>query len=816
MMEMFAQTTNDSTMTNDILSGLNQQQEQAVKYCDGPQLIIAGAGSGKTRVLTCKIAYLLQHGMKPWNILALTFTNKAANEMKQRVGAFVGEEKARMLNMGTFHSVFLRILRVEARNIGFDSNFTIYDESDSRSLVTAIIKDLGLDDKTYRPSTVLYRIGLAKNALITPKAYEADISLTERDNNSQMPLTYKIYKEYAMRCHAANAMDFDDMLLFTHSLLANNPDIRAKYADRFKYILVDEYQDTNYAQQCIITLLAQGNNKVSVVGDDAQSIYAFRGANIDNILEFQKTYPNAKLFKLEQNYRSTQNIVNAANCLIEHNRRQIKKNVFSQNEEGEPVRFMQTYSDKEEAAFLGKEIARLRRKCHYSYSDFCVLYRTNAQSRAIEEELRRQNLPYHIFGGLSFYQRKEIKDILAYFRLVTNHNDEEAFKRIINYPARGIGATTVKKIADMAHEKGVSMWDVIADAVGYGLNVNRGTLAKLDAFHDMIQQFISLVNDTDALQLGKAIIEKSGISQAIFADKSAEGLSRQDNVGEFLSSLSEFVDSKREEGNENECSLPYFLQEIALSTDADNYDNNTADTDRDDIALMTVHASKGLEFPVVFIVGMEENLFPGARSCNSAQELEEERRLFYVAITRAEKHCYITCARSRYQYGNMSFNPVSRFVNDIASLLAPVETATRGFSRQDVERDAFSEYRSSAKATHDDNMFAGSRRETVCSTPRPTPPSRMKYGNVSGSTTRQHANLSPLPKRAREPISASGEATGSASGLSVGTMIEHQRFGIGKVLRIEGTNENAKATVEFQNVGMKQLLLKFAKYRVLD
>ncbi len=803
-------------MIDDILSGLNQQQEQAVTYCDGPQLIIAGAGSGKTRVLTCKIAYLLQHGLAPWNILALTFTNKAANEMKQRIGAFVGVEKARMLNMGTFHSVFLRILRIEAQTIGFDSNFTIYDESDSRSLVTAIIKEMGLNDKTYRPSTVLYRIGLAKNALITPETYMADTSLNERDNNSQMPLTGKIYREYAMRCRTANAMDFDDMLLYTHSLLARNPDIRAKYADRFKYILVDEYQDTNYAQQCIISLLAQQHNKVSVVGDDAQSIYAFRGANIDNILEFQKTYPNAKLFKLEQNYRSTQNIVNAANCLIEHNRRQIKKNVFSHNEEGEPVRFLQTYSDKEEAAFLGKEIARLRRSGHYSYSDFCVLYRTNAQSRAIEEELRRQNLPYHIFGGLSFYQRKEIKDILAYFRLVTNPDDEEAFKRIINYPARGIGATTVKKIADMAHETGVSMWNVIADADGCGLNVNRGTLAKLDGFRAMIQQFITLVSDTDALQLGKTIIEKSGMSQAIFADKSSEGLSRQDNVGEFLSSLSEFVDSKREEGLDDECSLPHFLQEIALSTDADNYDNDTDGDLKDDVALMTVHASKGLEFPVVFIVGMEENLFPGARSSSSMQDLEEERRLFYVAITRAEKLCYITCARSRYQYGNMSFNPTSRFVNDIASLLAPIETATRGFSRQNAGRDAFREDSLFDRGTHDSDVYTGFRRETAYTPPRPTPSRSMKGNSVSDSRYNPHSALAPLSECGHEPTFGNDVAKSGVPGLAVGAVIEHQRFGIGKVLRIEGTNENAKATVEFQNVGVKQLLLKFAKYSVLE
>lgn len=803
-------------MINDILSGLNQQQEQAVKYCDGPQLIIAGAGSGKTRVLTCKIAYLLQQGLAPWNILALTFTNKAANEMKQRIGAFVGENRARMLNMGTFHSVFLRILRTEARSIGFDSNFTIYDDADSRSLVTAIIKELGLNDKTYRPSTVLYRIGLAKNALVTPEAYLSDNSLTERDNNSQMPLTGKIYREYAMRCRTANAMDFDDMLLFTHALLAHNPEIRAKYADRFKYILVDEYQDTNYAQQCIISLLAQPNNKVSVVGDDAQSIYAFRGANIDNILEFQKTYPDAKLFKLEQNYRSTQNIVNAANCLIEHNRRQIKKNVFSQNEEGDPVRFIQTYSDKEEAAFLGKEITRLRRTEHYSYSDFCVLYRTNAQSRALEEELRRQNLPYHIFGGLSFYQRKEIKDILAYFRLVTNPDDEEAFKRIINYPARGIGATTVKKIADVAHQTGVSMWNVIVDADVNGLNVNRGTLAKLDGFRAMIQQFIALVSDTDAYQLGKLIIEKSGISQAIFADKSAEGLSRQDNVGEFLSSLSEFVDSKREEGYENECSLPYFLQEIALSTDADNYDNDTDGTDKDDVALMTVHASKGLEFPVVFIVGMEENLFPGARSSSSMQDLEEERRLFYVAITRAEKQCYITCARSRYQYGNMSFNPISRFVNDIASLLAPVETATCGYSQQNLNRDIFRKDDTFAQGTHDDRIYKGSSRASAYDSVRTAPRSRMSENVMSASWHNLPAGMRCVSECEQRLVSGSGKTASDAHGLAAGTMIEHQRFGIGKVLKVEGTNENAKATVEFQNVGVKQLLLKFAKYSVIE
>ena len=769
-----------------LLNDLNPQQKEIVQYNDGPQLVIAGAGSGKTRVLTYKLAYLIQQGLAPWSVLALTFTNKAANEMKERVGALMGLDKARMLQMGTFHSVFLRILRQEAAAIGFKPNFTIYDDADSRSLVTAIVKELGLSDKTYKASTVLSRIGKAKNALKTPENYADDRYFTERDNNDKMPEIANIYRLYALRCRAANALDFDDMLLFTWQLFSQNEEICEKYSSRYSYILVDEYQDTNYAQQSIISLLTRHNRHVCVVGDDAQSIYAFRGANIDNMLDFQRIYPDSRLFKLERNYRSTQNIVNAANCLISHNQRQIHKESFSKNEKGEKVRIRQVYSDKEEAAFVAKELQRLVRSEGLNYSDIAVLYRTNAQSRVLEEEFRRSSTPYYIYGGLSFYQRKEIKDILAYFRLVANPDDDEALKRIINYPTRGIGATTLNKLFEAANANNVSVWTALESPSSYGVQINRGTQTKLEAFYNLVNGFILLSNEKDAYELGDMIIKESGISAALSADTTPEGVARFENVAEFVSGLKEFVDSKLEEGNADETSITFFMQEVVLVTDSDEADTAASEDDEGKVSFMTIHASKGLEFPVVFIVGVEEGIFPSARSCSSRRELEEERRLLYVAITRAKKHCFLTYARSRYQYGNMSFNPPSRFLREFAVTYVAYEG----------------------------NTPLSQQRTELPSQPRPTggkAPIRPIYPHRETSSIQERR---PAPQRVTPKITPKSKA-GSSSALHEGVIIEHPRFGVGRVVKAEGTGENAKVTVDFQNVGMKQLLLKFAKITII-
>ena len=640
----------------DFLQDLNEGQQRAVEYNDGASLVIAGAGSGKTRVLTYKIAYLLTQGMRPWEILALTFTNKAAREMKERIGKLVGTELSQQLHMGTFHSVFSRILRAEAAQLGYDSNFTIYDETDSRSLLKSIIKTMNLDEKTYKPSTVHNRISMAKNHLITAEAYAQDRSLTMRDQEARIPAVYQVYQAYQARLQQANAMDFDDLLLNTFILFHEHEDIRQKYAQRFHYVLVDEYQDTNYAQQAIVLQLVKEHQHVCVVGDDAQSIYAFRGANIDNILDFQQKFNDTKLFKLEQNYRSTQRIVQAANSLIRHNQRQIEKDVFSKNDEGEKLIYKPAYSDREEAMIVCNDIKRIRRQDHCEYSDFAILYRTNAQSRTFEEEMRKQGIPYRIYGGLSFYQRKEIKDIIAYFRLVANPNDEEAFRRILNYPARGIGNTTLQKIMECSARAGVSLWTVICDPVSYGLDVNKGTMTKIDAFRMLISSFVVQMTSVDAYELGQTIIKESGVSADIYSSTEPDAVSRQENLQEFMSGMQDFVESRREEGREQEIFLTDFLQEVALLTDLDSDDNETSR-----VTLMTIHSAKGLEFPTVFIVGLEENLFPSPLSVNSLRELEEERRLLYVAITRAEKHCILTNAKSRFRYGKMEFGTPSRF-----------------------------------------------------------------------------------------------------------------------------------------------------------
>ena len=824
----------------DLLNDLNEAQRAAVEYIDGPSLVIAGAGSGKTRVLTYKIAYLLSQGMKPWSIMALTFTNKAAREMKERIGKLVGNDLAQHLYMGTFHSIFSRILRAEAEHIGFNNNFTIYDESDSRSLIKAIVKELGLDDKKYKPAAVHAKISMAKNNLMSAAAYESDAAIFEQNKRAQMPEVGKIFVAYVQRCKQANAMDFDDLLTLTYQLFREHEDIRHKYAARFDYVLVDEYQDTNHVQMSIVMQLCQEKQRVCAVGDDSQSIYSFRGANIDNILNYQRQFQGTRLFKLEQNYRSTQTIVEAANSLIKHNRNQIPKDVFSENAKGEKIQYKPAYSDKEEAVIVAKDVKRIRREDGCQYSDFAILYRTNAQSRSFEEEFRKQSIPYRIYGGLSFYQRKEIKDIIAYFRLVANPDDEEAIKRIINYPARGIGATTVLKIADCAHQNQVSFWEVIGAPEQYGLAVNKGTMNKLETFRLLISSFIERAQTTDVYELGDAIIKESGISQDIMSGKDADDLARQENLEEFLSGMSAFVEERREEGRFDELFLQDYLQDVALLTDADS----DGDKDEPRVSLMTVHAAKGLEFPTVFVVGLEENIFPSPLSAASLRELEEERRLLYVAITRAEKHCILTNAKNRWRYGKMEFDNPSRFIDEIDSKLIdsqdeaggslfgsradsssdqpewaraqrprrPWEDADqpRYSSRYQNSKPVASQFVADPKPSLSEGNFKSVRALNAAKRYMETHsshPASRSTGSAASSTSSAASSVSS---------SAASSAGSSSCGLQEGMKIEHQRFGRGTVLKIEGTGENTKATVEFVHSGTKQLLLKFAKFTVVD
>lgn len=777
-----------TTMSEKLLNELNEGQRAAVEYCDGPQLVIAGAGSGKTRVLTYKIAYLLERGMAPWNILALTFTNKAAREMKERIGRLVGQERAMYLQMGTFHSVFARILRAEAEQIGFSSNFTIYDQADARSLVKSIIKEMQLDDKTYKPNSVADRISMAKNHLLLPQQY-ATSSWAADDAQYKRPFVSQIYQRYVERCHQANAMDFDDLLVKTFVLLRDHEDIRQKYIERFQYVLVDEYQDTNYAQQEIVLLLAHEHGRVCVVGDDAQSIYSFRGANIDNILNFQKQYQGAQLYKLEQNYRSTQLIVRAANSLIRKNERQIHKDVFSENEVGERLTLKPAYSDKEEAMIVCNDIKRIRRQEKCEFSDFAILYRTNAQSRSFEEQMRKDGIPYRIYGGLSFYQRKEIKDVIAYFRVVVNPNDEEALRRIINYPARGIGDTTVGKIVETANRHQVSLWQVIQQPIVFDLNLAKGTLTKLEAFKTLIEGWSTRVEQEDAYELGHSIIMESGISKDIYSSSNPEDLSRQENLEEFLGGMQDFVETRKEEDRENETGLSDFLQEVALLTDLDSDD----DKEQPKVSLMTIHAAKGLEFPTVFVVGLEENIFPSPMCVNTMRELEEERRLLYVAITRAEKHCFLTCAQNRFRYGRMEYDTPSRFIKDFDPSLLKVE-GNSGLSGM----SGFSNVSSHSSST---SISSRSSYTRPVQNPRPVATQFMADPK---------RRIVPLRQETPRPQSAIGNI-----GIKEGNVIEHQRFGVGTVIKVEGTGENTKATVEFKNAGIKQLLLKFAKYTIV-
>ncbi len=802
----------------DLLNDLNDAQRAAVEYIDGPSLVIAGAGSGKTRVLTYKIAYLLSQGMKPWSIMALTFTNKAAREMKERIGKLVGDDLAQHLYMGTFHSIFSRILRAEAEHIGFNNNFTIYDESDSRSLLKAIIKEMGLDDKTYKPAAVHARISMAKNNLVTAEAYDSDPAILEQNKRAKMPAIGKIYVAYVQRCRQANAMDFDDLLMLTFQLFRDHEEIRQKYAGRFDYILVDEYQDTNHVQMSIVMQLCKEKLRVCAVGDDSQSIYSFRGANIDNILNYQKQLPGTHLFKLEQNYRSTQTIVEAANSLIHHNRNQIQKEVFSKNDKGEKILYKPAYSDKEEALIVAKNIQRIKRQDDCGYDQFAILYRTNAQSRSFEEEFRKQGIPYRIYGGLSFYQRKEIKDIIAYFRLVANPDDEEAFKRIINYPARGIGAATVTKIADCAHQNQVSFWEVIGNVEHYGLNVNKGTQTKLENFRLLISSFIDRSHTLDVYELGDAIIRESRISEDIMSGKNADDLARQENLEEFLSGMQTFVAGRQEEGRMDEAYLTDYLQDVALLTDADS----EGEKDEPRVSLMTIHAAKGLEFATVFVVGLEENIFPSPLAAVSVRELEEERRLLYVAITRAEKHCILTNAKNRFRYGKMEFDNPSRFIDEIdASLIEGGEEAPE--SSFGGERSSFGGYGSDGGYGGRmpwDRDRSGYRRESqnakpVASQFMADPKPGFKSVRAVNAVHRIMGDTASSSSVALAGSSAS-KASSAAGSLSEGCRIEHQRFGIGTVLKIEGTGENTKATVEFLNAGTKQLLLKFAKFTILS
>ena len=835
----------------DLLNDLNEAQRAAVEYIDGPSLVIAGAGSGKTRVLTYKIAYLLSQGMKPWSIMALTFTNKAAREMKERIGKLVGNDLAQHLYMGTFHSIFSRILRAEAEHIGFNNNFTIYDESDSRSLIKAIVKEMGLDDKKYKPAAVHAKISMAKNNLMSAAAYESDAAIFEQNKRAQMPEVGKIFVAYVQRCKQANAMDFDDLLTLTYQLFREHEDIRHKYAARFDYVLVDEYQDTNHVQMSIVMQLCQEKQRVCAVGDDSQSIYSFRGANIDNILNYQRQFQGTRLFKLEQNYRSTQTIVEAANSLIKHNRNQIPKDVFSENAKGEKILYKPAYSDKEEAAIVAKDVKRIRREDGCQYSDFAILYRTNAQSRSFEEEFRKQGIPYRIYGGLSFYQRKEIKDIIAYFRLVANPDDEEAIKRIINYPARGIGATTVLKIADCAHQNLVSFWEVIGAPEQYGLAVNKGTMNKLETFRLLISSFTERAQTTDVYELGDAIIKESGISQDIMSGKDADDLARQENLEEFLSGMSAFVEERREEGRFDELFLQDYLQDVALLTDADS----DGDKDEPRVSLMTVHAAKGLEFPTVFVVGLEENIFPSPLSAASLRELEEERRLLYVAITRAEKHCILTNAKNRWRYGKMEFDNPSRFIDEIDSKLIDSQDEAGGslfgsmsdqpeWARaqrprrpwEDAEQPRYSSRYQNSKPVA--SQFVADPKPSLFDD-EPDTSRTSGRSSVSGRSSLSEGNFKSVralnaAKRYMEThsshpasrgtgssaasvSSSTASSAGSSScGLQEGMKIEHQRFGRGTVLKIEGTGENTKATVEFVHSGTKQLLLKYAKFTVVD
>ncbi len=776
-------------MENHFLSDLNENQQEAVMYCDGPSLIIAGAGSGKTRVLTYKIAYLLSIGMAPWNILALTFTNKAAAEMKDRIAALIGLEKARYLCMGTFHSIFLRILRTEYQAIGFNPNITIYDSSDSRSLIKAIVKEMGLDDKTYKPNVVGNRISAAKNRLIMPEQYSSDSTAIRRDAADNLTEMHKIYAAYVARCRQANAMDFDDLLLYTFQLFFKHPEICQKYKQHFQYVLVDEFQDTNYAQHRILSLLTEKDSRICVVGDDAQSIYGFRGADISNILSFTNQYPTARTFKLECNYRSTGNIVNAANSIIRLNRHQIEKQVYSNRNEGEKIHILDAYSDKEESIKVARCIGRLARQ-HVSYNEMAILYRTNAQSRIFEETLRSMNIPYRIYGGLSFYQRKEIKDILAYLRIIVNPYDEEALRRIINYPARGIGDTTQKKLQVFAITNQMSVWDVLQrEDWMKEAQISAATIKKLQKFKSLIDELISREADTTHTEglyaFCMSVIEKSGIKADLSADQSAENLSKQENVQELLNAIKLFEDEQQAENEEQPVRLANYLAQVSLLTNEEHDDDGNAEK----VSMMTIHSAKGLEFEAVFVVGMEEDLFPNQLATYNPAEMEEERRLFYVALTRAKSYCYLSHAQSRMMYGKFTFCNPSPFLKEIDSRYT--DAPSDNFKKSQTTAQPISPFSQPLRPL---------KKEETTSSYTPMP--RQRSGGYS--------------RLASTPANAPNTPLQEGGGVRLNQHIEHDRFGKGQITRIEKVGDSYKATVDFETAGTKTLLLKFARFKTLD
>ncbi|MGM9714449.1 MAG: ATP-dependent helicase [Prevotella sp.] len=806
------------------LEELNKAQQEAVTYIEGPQLVIAGAGSGKTRVLTYKIAYLLSRDVKPWNILALTFTNKAAQEMRERIASLIPDPSAQYLTIGTFHSVFAGILRREASRIGYTSQFTIYDDSDSRSLLKTIVKEMELDEKQYRPSLLLKKISRAKNNICLPAHYAADASYAQSDKNSNIELMPQVYAEYERRLRQSGAMDFDDLLLKTYLLLKEHDDVRNRYGDRFRHVLVDEYQDTNSVQQNIVSLIVRGHNRITVVGDDAQSIYAFRGADINNILTFGDTFSHilnpdgsttpspVRTFKLEQNYRSTQTIVNAANSLISHNRRQIHKAVYSENERGEAIRLYSCHSDKEEAATICSDIRRRVKSGALSYKDIAILYRTNAQSRTFEEAMARYAMPYRIIGGLSFYQRKEIKDIIAYFRLVVNNHDEEALRRVINYPARGIGSTTLQKILSTASRHGVSPWNVVASPAAVSLGVSKAAMVRLDTFASMIRSFSADAARTDAATLADRIIRETGLAAEIFRGDDIDDKTRQENVGELRNSLTQFVDTYNETGETGVPTLTAFLQEISLMTDLDNGTQDSVDN----ITLMTIHAAKGLEFNTVYIVGVEDQIIPADQASLSPTALEEERRLMYVAMTRARKRCVLSFAETRYRYGRLEYECPSRFLFDIDTKYMSGAEALYPPGRADTA-PAHLHSPASVPSTppfahiHKNTVLCDDatsthhrdRRDAAPASPSPAPVSWRRLTRVTSAPSLS----SPRYKVADRPM---------ISGLEAGKRIEHSRFGRGTVVAVDGVGENTKARVEFDDGTARQLLLKYAKVTILE
>jgi len=770
----------------DYLKGLNKAQQEAVLTTEGPALVIAGAGSGKTRVLTYRIAHLLKQGARPSTILALTFTNKAAREMKERIAAVVGENTARYLWMGTFHSIFARMLRTEHETLGYPSNFTIYDSADSKSLIKSIIKSFQLDDKIYKPGVVASRISMAKNNLITPNVYSEHSEIRLADRNMRMPAIHEIYREYTKRCRLSGAMDFDDLLLKTNLLFRDHPEILARYQERFDYVLVDEYQDTNYAQYLIVKKLAARHKNICVVGDDAQSIYSFRGARIENILNFRNDYPEHKIFKLEQNYRSTQTIVNAANSIIAKNKKQIPKKVFSELEKGKEIKVISALTDNEEGFLVAQEIAQTQLRDHYKNLDYAILYRTNAQSRIFEEALRKRNIPYKIYGGLSFYQRKEIKDLLAYFRIIINPADNEALKRIINFPARGIGNTTLAKLDTAASNEETTIWRIITGLTERNpANLNKGTVTKLLNFSRLIQKFTTFALENEAYDTAKLIAEETGILKDLYNDKSPEGLSRYENIQELLNGIQEFSINAKEEGRPDR--LENYLEDVALLTDQDN----EKDEDRDKVTLMTVHSAKGLEFKNVFVVGLEENLFPSAQSGekNTPEALEEERRLFYVALTRAKENAWLSFATQRYRWGKLDFCTPSRFLEDL--------------DEQFIDNTDW-KIENATTAKSNDLPFGSPSRQFT----RRQPVSPLKNQNSQNIFGKK---LVKLKESEKQQDTFSGD---SPDKIQPGMVVEHQRFGEGKVLKIEGVAPNLKAIVFFQNAGQKNLLLKFAKLKI--